>query len=474
MNDTDLQDYGEVIAPDGTRGVLRGPKGASPDQVRAAAMQLRQTMQQQQSPQSQPTPAPQEQPYERTARIRQQVEGARQRYIAQQYPGTRSMAMEALPVGGAILGGMAGGPAAPITAGLGAGIGEEAAQLAEMFSGKRPAPSVPGILRMGAEQGAMEWAGGPVLRTAGKAVGNLMKAGGTKLVEAFMPRNMREAGLVQAYRAGHGLWERALAGATGESGGPRTLAQTIAENRLWGTEAGLGVRALKAQRNLWNNMIQPALTRTRDKINIPKFFDEVEADIIKENPEAARQGDLIKALNSLRDTYRAKNINDVTYHQLQKFKEGWAEFVPQKYYRGEDVSGAFNEVKALTSDLARLKIYDKLGPDVKQAYLDYSNLYNVVQHGKSAMTRQLKVGGTGTVLAGLKDAAMTPVSTIGSKVLYKTADGLELVGEPGARFVRDIIPGVPEVGQPLAAPPPTPLPPPKPLQLKDQPMAKEQ
>ena len=37
------------------------------------------------------------------------------------------------------------------------------------------------------------------------------------------------------------------------------------------------------------------------------------------------------------------------------------------------------------------------------------------------------------------DNTVTPIATIAGKVLYKTGEGLELIGNSGAKRVRDII-----------------------------------
>ena len=375
-------------------------------------------------------------------------------------PPTRSLAMEALPVGGAIVGAMATGPAAPVGAALGAGIGEEAAQTIESLRGQRQQADVPGVLRQAGEQGAMEAVGGPVLRAAGRAV----KTVGGKIVEASIPRSMYEARLVQAYRAARPFWERVTAAFTGAGKPPpQTVAKTLVEQGLAGTEAGIGVQAKRATRSLWNDMIQPALRSSAAKVDLGHFFDEVESGIKATNPELARQADLVEALQSLRDAY--KGVGEISLEQLQKLKRGWAKFVPEKAYMGKPIAGAFNDVKDMAADLARRKIYTELGPDVRQAYLDYGNLLNVMEHGQRAMTGGRLRGGFGGFWSAIKDMAVTPVSTIGGQVVYRVGKATEhvggapfknatmkVIGPPGARVLRDAIPGAFEVGRPLQRP----------------------
>lgn len=378
---------------------------------------------------------------------------ARKRDTEGKSPATRGIFMEALPVGGAIVGGMAGGPAAPLTAALGAGIGEEAAQTIESLRGQRQHADIPAVLRTAGTQGVMEAVGAPVA----KAAGRVLKAAGPKIADAVLPRSMYEARVLQTAKAAQPWWQRVADTMRGRVGrGPQTVAKTIVQRGLAGTETGLGVQAKRATRMLWNKTIQPALKQSRTKIDMPSFFDEIEAHIVNTNPELARQADLIEALQSLRQSY--ERVGDVSLEQLQRFKQGWAKFVPEKSYLGKPIGGAFNEVKDMAADQARREIYAELGPDIRKAYLDYGNLTNVIEHGQKAMTGQLRRGGFGGFWSAIKDTALTPVATVGAQVVYRTGKGLELVGAPGARVIRDLLPGIPEVGRDIqSVPMPAPL-----------------
>jgi hypothetical protein len=203
-------------------------------------------------------------------------------------------------------------------------------------------------------------------------------------------------------------------------------------------------------------VLQPALRSNPTRIHLPDFFDSIEAAIKRDTPELARQGDLVEALDSLRESY--KGMSDISLEQLQNLKRGWAEFVPEKAYRGKSIAGAFNQVKDEAADLARQAIYDALGPTKRQAYLDYGNLLSVIEHGQKAMTGGRLRGGFGGFWTAIKDMALTPVATVGGQVVYRTGQGLELIGKPGARVVRDILAGAPEVGEEIPSPEPVSTP----------------
>jgi len=89
---------------------------------------------------------------------------------------------------------------------------------------------------------------------------------------------------------------------------------------------------------------------------------------------------------------------------------------------------------------AREYLYKELGPEARQAYIDYGNLKALQELGQKEMAQGLvSIGGTGTVLESLYRKAAVPIGTIGGQTIYKVGEGIELIGKPGARTVRDIL-----------------------------------
>ena len=210
----------------------------------------------------------------------------------------------------------------------------------------------------------------------------------------------------------------------------------------------IGTQAKRANVNLWNNLIAPALKKSKEKVNIPAFFSEIQAKIIKANPERSRQKDLLEALSALKEDY--KGVKTATLEILQKFKEGWAKFVPEKAYRGKPISGSFNEVKDIAADTARSRIYSSLGDDIKQAYFDYGNLKGIEELGQKAMTGGKLKGGFGGFWSAIKDMSLIPTATIGGQVVYKVGELGEFIGRPGMRFLRDLIPAPIDIGKDIS------------------------
>lgn len=282
------------------------------------------------------------------------------------------------------------------------------------------------------KQGGEIAAGGQLLSGLGTALKPIAKAGYEAL---SVPLSKAEANLVQLYRANVPFAQR-IANAVGETAGPVTAANTAFRKGLFGTESMIGTQARKAQGVLWNKMIEPALSRSKTIVDMPKFFADAAANIVKKSKELGDREARTMALNSIMQEY--KNKATATMKELQGYKEGWASHVPEKYYRGMDITQTYNNVRAELANLARTAIHSDLGPEAKQAYFDYGNLKSISQWGQNAMTGAKLKGGFGSFWNGVKDMVLTPIGTIGGHVLYKAGNGLEFVGRAGARVVNDI------------------------------------
>lgn len=332
---------------------------------------------------------------------------------------------------GAEIGAVAAAPATlPGTVATGAGIG--AAQGAgEAMQQEKNTNEV-------AKSGGIGATIGAVTAGASKIIGDVAKSAGKKIYDFVIPTSMKEAKLLQSYRANVPFTERlstALAG--GESKAPTTAASTAFDQGLKGTESMIGIQAKRASNNIWKDVIKPSLDKSNAVVDMPTFFDSVEKKIISETPELSRQKDLLEALQAMKEDY--SGVGQVTLNDLQKFKEGWAQFVPEKAYMGKPISGAFNDVKDTAADLARQAIYNNLGKDVKKAYFDYGNLQGLQELGQKAMTGGKLKGGFGSFWSAIKDMALTPIGTVGGRTLYRTGQGIQFFGKPGAAILSDIL-----------------------------------
>lgn len=270
-----------------------------------------------------------------------------------------------------------------------------------------------------------------------RGAGSIGKKTGEKISELVIPKSTQEAQILQAYKADKTLLSRIGDVLKGESLPPQGAYKTSVEKGLMGTKSMIGIQAKRASEKLWKDLIDPRLKSSGVKVDMPKFFETVKANIIKDNPDIGRQKVLLEALDAVKDDY--KNVSEIDLSQLQKYKEGWAKFVPEKVYRGKPIAGAYNDVRDQLAGEARQTIYSTLGDDVKQAYFDYGNLKGLQEMGVTSMTGQKLKGGSFTGMAELLSQAVTPIGTIAGRAIYKLSNGMEIVGKAGAKTLEEAV-----------------------------------
>ena len=274
---------------------------------------------------------------------------------------------------------------------------------------------------------------GPIIRGAGRATSKV----GSKIVEAVIPVGSREAQILQTYKANNPFFKRVGDVLAGTENAPQTAGKTVAEKGLVGTKSGIGVQAKRVSGSLWENLIAPRLDESKVQVDLPEYFNTIERQIIESTPEAGRQKSLLNALDSVREDYSGTTA--ISLKKLQQLKEGWTEFVPEKFYKGENIAGAAKQVNALLSKEARQTIYKELGDDVKQAYLDYGNLQGLTKMGQVSMTGSKLKGGTGGLVSEILSQTITPIGTIGGQGIYKIGKGIEFIGNIGAKNVGEAL-----------------------------------
>ena len=312
-------------------------------------------------------------------------------------------------------------------------------------------------------------AAGAVVDTAAPVIsktGTVLKNLGEKATEIGVTPTEPTRIAMQAYQAEQpsllGRVKNFITDVKPEGTKPVTEANTAARLGMAGTEWQLGVQAKRIATSLFEDKIRPALESNPDKISKTDFLDSIRTRIIKDNPDLTRRNTLINALDSFAEDY--KKVNQFGLSKLQDYKSAWAKFVPEKAYKGNPIAGALNEVRNMAAQEARKIIYNKLGNDVKTAYLDYGNLQSIEQSGIKSIDALRSKGVTRQVWEAFLDKAVTPIATFAGKVLYRLGDGMEMLGEPGAKNIRDIVtvpvksqtPNATEV--PITTPPKTNLP----------------
>lgn len=222
-------------------------------------------------------------------------------------------------------------------------------------------------------------------------------------------------------------------------GKPTTEANTAARFGLMGTEKEIGVQAGRYMQDVWKKKVEPALNQNKGKLDMNKFWNSLEKKIVKENPELNRRASLVEGLNDLKSGY--SKVSKVGLKKLQDYKSGWDKFQSESVWKGgKPIASTTKEVMKLAGDEARQFIYKNAPDGIKQDYIDYGNLKSIREAGiKSGVGDISKKTGFRVGWQLVMDKLVTPVATLGGNVLYKTGEGLEFIGKPGAKKVGDVV-----------------------------------
>ncbi len=253
-----------------------------------------------------------------------------------------------------------------------------------------------------------------------QTIGKVGKTIGGAAYEKVIPLSKGEAGLLQKYKADNPVMKRISKFFSDDASRPRLPATTAVEKGLVGTQSMIGVGAKRTADNLWKKKISPAVGSIKEKVNRDELFTEVLEDLDK-IADPTTQASRMKAFDAILTDY--KNLPEMSYTKAQQIKSELARGLPNKVWRGEDITGDYNNIRKLLAGKIREKTYSKLKDvNIKKDYLDYGNLLSLQELGKTAMTGQKLKGGFGSFWSEAASRAVTPIATIGGQVLYKVGD----------------------------------------------------
>lgn len=281
---------------------------------------------------------------------------------------------------------------------------------------------------------------GEAVKPAIAGTGRAMKAAGEGSYGVTVNPSEGTARALQTYKENTpNLVSRIKNTMSGDTKGkPITEANTAARYGLMGTEQEIGVQAGRYMNKVWKEKVEPALNQTKGKLDMKKFFDVVQNEIQATVPELSRRADLKEALDALRSQYG--KVSKVSLRKLQDYKSGWAQTLPESTWKNKPIAGALKEVKKIASDKAREFIYENAPESIKQDYIDYGNLKSIREAGIKSGVGDLAKKSIGRgAWQFVMDKAVTPVATVLGKILYKTGEGLEFIGDDGAKTVGDIV-----------------------------------
>lgn len=274
------------------------------------------------------------------------------------------------------------------------------------------------------------------VKLAGKVVSpvlNSVKPAGSFIYSRAFTPNVAEAERILAYEATKPSVASKIYGAGALEGNaafkPITTAETALRSGIAGTEKQVGIQAKQVADTLYRTKIAPEVKGIKEIITKDELFSPLQSRINK-IVDPSKKISYQNAYDSLVEDYA--KIKSFSFEEAQALKSELAQFTPAKVFRGQDVA---NETRMLQADMAsyiRERTYDALkNVNVKQQYIDYGNLQELQKVGVRAISEAGTKGGFGGFWSTMYDTAMTPVKTIGGKVLYKIGDKLQVTAPKG-------------------------------------------
>lgn len=262
-------------------------------------------------------------------------------------------------------------------------------------------------------------------------------ATGKAIAKLPIANTARDAFIEQVYKSKNTLVDRigAIVGAKKIKGGvPQLTKDTAFDFAFKGTAGQIGVQARRASQKLWKDVVSPALQSVEQEVDINKFFDAAAKDIVEKNADNTAQRVLLKALNTIKKDY--KDTTAISIERLQKLKESWSKPLPESAFSGKDIVSPVNQLRKDLSDKARNTIHSLLDdPVIRKAYIDYGNMVGLRQLGIKAETGKKF---STDILNKLKNNILEPVLTIGGRVIYRTAQGVEFIAPAGMKNLYEL------------------------------------
>ncbi len=219
---------------------------------------------------------------------------------------------------------------------------------------------------------------------------------------------------------------------------PVRESETAARRGVMGTTRQIGVQSERLEKQLWKDIVDPSLKSYDDNVNMKEFFREAERQIKRQTSDLTKKNALLEALNSIKDDYR--NVSSVSLSKFQNYKAGWAKYLPEKVFKGKPIAGAANEVRSVLARLGTEKVKNLIPSETaKQAYIDYGNLISLKEMGIKSADALRSKSAFRQIWELALDAAITPITSTGGKVIYQTGKGIQFIGEKGAKVLGDII-----------------------------------
>jgi hypothetical protein len=267
----------------------------------------------------------------------------------------------------------------------------------------------------------------PIVGKTLSTAGAITEKAGNRATSVLFPPNESQIAKLTAYKAKNPLLKRVADSAKGIDNAPVTPSQVALKYNIVGfSRTEMAAKAKRITDKLWQNQVNPVLDGIKERVSKKDLFSKVEKSINK-MPEVSERKAMLTALEAVKDDY--KYINDFSYKKLDQIKSSFASKLPNKVWKGEDISGSLNNVRRVISSKAREIVRNKLPEHVKQIYDEYGSLLEIQKVGNKAYQQGSFKSGWLGMSSELLRTTGTPISTLGGKALDITGKTLKKVGQ---------------------------------------------
>lgn len=267
----------------------------------------------------------------------------------------------------------------------------------------------------------------PLVSKGLQVSGGLGENAGKKLMGATLTPTEAQARKLTSYRATTPVPERLkqMSGMS-ESLAPTTIPDVALKYNLSGvTRGNIAVKAQRIANSLWENVVNPTLDSIKVKVNKTSLFNKIE-QTISEIPDLTQMKSLQNAFNAIKNDY--KGVTNWSIKELDNIKSSLATKLPNKVWKGEDISGNIANVRKIFSDEARTVVRNNLPDNVKTIYDEYGSLKELSRRGSKALSEGMNSGVLGLTSKAIQ-TMITPLTTIPGNIVGKSGTLLKRLGK---------------------------------------------
>jgi len=196
---------------------------------------------------------------------------------------------------------------------------------------------------------------------------------------------------------------------------------------MLGTRWWIWIQAEAKANDIFKNTIQPILNKAKTSnttINVQWAIKELWNDIIKlAKWDPDKLAEYKQAFDELVTSFQWDEFKNMSLDKLQELKSWLQDRTPNKYFKGNEITNAYWELRAKLSTKLTWKLHSAIEKDFwtksAELYKDYANMKQLSEIWPKARTMWWLKWWFGWFWSTLSDTALTPVTTTAGKITYK-------------------------------------------------------